>query len=276
MEFPLLSHKAAKLRVCPHGGMGDRLFTVPGLLSVLEAQSCLDYAEFLSFQPSTSRGPAYGEAFRDNGRVSIHDPAIAAALWHDTGLAGLLGTKLRMGGKRPLGCNPNIRFYRYTAGQRFGRHVDDSVELGPGQCTGYTLLVYLSGMPTTRPAIHSPTRLTIDSASSSPVSEPGQQAPRKKRQPRGAAGISSKRPSGSGAGQVQDEVMPLPVCALAEQELVGGETVFYGGRGQVLARVAPEPGLALLHLHGEECLEHEALLVKSGTKYVLRSDVVFG
>ncbi|GFH22983.1 uncharacterized protein LOC107762755 [Haematococcus lacustris] len=57
-------------------------------------------------------GPAYGEAFRDNGRVSIHDPAIAAALWHDTGLAGLLGSKLRMGGKRPLGCNPNIRFYR--------------------------------------------------------------------------------------------------------------------------------------------------------------------
>ncbi|GFH20816.1 hypothetical protein HaLaN_18002 [Haematococcus lacustris] len=28
MEFPLFSHKAAKLRVCPHGGMGDRLFTV--------------------------------------------------------------------------------------------------------------------------------------------------------------------------------------------------------------------------------------------------------
>ncbi|KAJ9515636.1 hypothetical protein QJQ45_021757, partial [Haematococcus lacustris] len=93
---------------------------VPGLLSVPEAQSCLDYAEFLSFQPSNSsavadagfRGPAYGEAFRDNGHVSVHDPAIAAALWHDTGLAGLLGSKLRMGGRRPLGCNPNIRFYR--------------------------------------------------------------------------------------------------------------------------------------------------------------------
>jgi hypothetical protein len=53
--------------------------------------------------------------------------------------------------------------------------------------------------------------------------------------------------------------------------------VFYGHRGAVVASVTPSPGLALLHLHGEhECLEHEAAEVRAGTKYVLRSDVVFG
>jgi len=35
--------------------------------------------------------------------------------------------------------------FRYVAGQRFGKHMDDSVELGSGRTTAYTLLVYLSG-----------------------------------------------------------------------------------------------------------------------------------
>lgn len=39
--------------------------------------------------------------------------------------------------------------------------------------------------------------------------------------------------------------------------------------------VAPQAGMALLHLHGEECLEHEGAVVRSGVKYVLRSDVIF-
>lgn len=34
---------------------------------------------------------------------------------------------------------------RYTVGQRFGRHIDESVNLGGGQMTQYTLLIYLTG-----------------------------------------------------------------------------------------------------------------------------------
>lgn len=48
-----------------------------------------------------------------------------------------------------------------------------------------------------------------------------------------------------------------------------------GNRNRKLAAVAPRPGLALLHKHGEHCLDHEAAEVRSGVKYVLRSDVVF-
>ena len=57
--------------------------------------------------------------------------------------------------------------------------------------------------------------------------------------------------------------------------LAGGETVFYDERGAVLRSVAPAAGMALLHLHGDECYEHEGAVVRAGTKYVLRSDVVF-
>lgn len=60
----------------------------------------------------------------------------------------------------------------------------------------------------------------------------------------------------------------------------GGETVFYP---EVQRKGAPvpepvvaevEPGLALLHRHGDECLLREGREVKGGEKWVLRSDLV--
>ncbi|KAI8056061.1 hypothetical protein BDF22DRAFT_599728, partial [Syncephalis plumigaleata] len=57
--------------------------------------------------------------------------------------------------------------------------------------------------------------------------------------------------------------------------LRGGQTVFYGpGRRQVTS-IAPVAGMALLHRHGARCLLHEALEVKEGCKWVLRSDIMF-
>lgn len=37
--------------------------------------------------------------------------------------------------------------FRYKVGQFFGQHIDESVDLGDGKRTHYTLLVYLSGGP---------------------------------------------------------------------------------------------------------------------------------
>lgn len=38
-----------------------------------------------------------------------------------------------------------VRNFRYKVGQRFGRHIDESVHLEDGKRTHYTLLIYLSG-----------------------------------------------------------------------------------------------------------------------------------
>lgn len=38
--------------------------------------------------------------------------------------------------------------------------------------------------------------------------------------------------------------------------------------------VIPQTGNMLIHVHGDSCLEHEADAVVSGTKYVLRTDLV--
>lgn len=60
----------------------------------------------------------------------------------------------------------------------------------------------------------------------------------------------------------------------------GGETAFYpeslkkGEKPPEPLVVGLETGMALLHKHGEDCLFHEGREVKSGEKWVLRSDVV--
>jgi hypothetical protein len=44
-----------------------------------------------------------------------------------------------------------VRIYRYEKGQKFGSHVDESVQVDRGLYTEYTLLIYLSGGPS---AVH--------------------------------------------------------------------------------------------------------------------------
>ncbi|XP_072963140.1 uncharacterized protein [Typha angustifolia] len=188
---------------------GTHLFTVPNFFSTSEAKAFIEVAESLGFSHQGSLGPAKGEAYRDNDRISVADPILAERIW-DAGLKGIF-EDIKLPGKVAVGLNPNIRLYRYTVGQRFGRHIDESVDLGEGQKTQYTLLIYLSGK-------------------------------------------SSNQDSST---------------------LVGGETVFYDQRRGIVAEVAPVQGMALLHIHGDKCMLHEARVVTKDVKYVLRSDVVF-
>lgn len=95
-------------------------------------------------------------------------------------------------------------------GQKFGRHIDDSVEVQPGQITGYTLLVYLSGTPQQAGPIDTAPPPKTNSSSSS--SQPG--------------GSKSKRQKPTPAAAVSTQ--PVQVNTNALQQLVGGETVFYG------------------------------------------------
>ncbi|KDN52724.1 hypothetical protein K437DRAFT_162716 [Tilletiaria anomala UBC 951] len=66
-----------------------------------------------------------------------------------------------------------------------------------------------------------------------------------------------------------------------EDGIEGGETVFYKDHSRKgdsdREIVAPlERGSALLHRHGNACMLHEARPPRKGTKWVLRSDVMFG
>lgn len=50
----------------------------------------------------------------------------------------------------------------------------------------------------------------------------------------------------------------------------GGATSFEHG-----ISFSPKEGAMLLHVHGDDCLEHEGEPVKAGIKYILRTDLVY-
>lgn len=68
----------------------------------------------------------------------------------------------------------------------------------------------------------------------------------------------------------------LLIYLTGDEEFQGGGTIFYPDmKGQECLNVHPSKGMALLHKHGDDCLKHEAELVKDGAKWVLRSDVTY-
>ncbi|KAK9060916.1 hypothetical protein SSX86_018096 [Deinandra increscens subsp. villosa] len=125
------------------------LFTVKNCLTAAESNAFIKAAESIGLVHQGSLGPTKGEAYRDNDRIAINDPVLADTLW-ESGLNKLF-SDIAIRGKVAVGLNPNIRLYRYKIGQRFGRHIDESVNLGEGRHTHYTLLIYLNGDVESKP-----------------------------------------------------------------------------------------------------------------------------
>jgi hypothetical protein len=211
-----------------HNLFESRVFAINGFLTPAECQAWISYGEHTGFEEAKQAATS-GYALRDNGRLVVHDQTAADAIW----------TRIRSfvpetaDGKKPAGCLPNLRLYKYSAGQRFGKHVDEVVQYpdpssddGAMLQTQHTLLLYLNGGE-----IQAGQTATADTGESS----------------------------------------------VFDFDLRGGETNFYkGSTGSKLAcSFAPIQGWALFHGHGDECMLHEGALVRQGTKYLLRTDVLF-
>ncbi|KAG4417979.1 hypothetical protein IFR04_008873 [Cadophora malorum] len=134
---------------------------------------CKTYVNFLKELPLTTTPgkPKKGDALRFNDRFQVHDEAFANRLWLETGLKELVcgseegegddGTaegdrmtkeeRRELWGGEVIGLNPSIRIYRYTQGQFFDCHYDESNLLvlntkptpTPAKTT-WTLLLYLT------------------------------------------------------------------------------------------------------------------------------------
>ncbi|KAK4229039.1 putative prolyl 4-hydroxylase 4 [Podospora fimiseda] len=127
------------------------------LRSFFPKNLCRDYVSFLKTLPliTTPGKPKRGDAVRVNDRFQIQDARFADRLWSETGLkdAVLHETVSHLWGGQVIGLNPNIRVYRYTKGQFFDAHYDDSnnvslstpIAPAPTQAkTTWTLLLYLT------------------------------------------------------------------------------------------------------------------------------------
>lgn len=121
----------------------DNVHVIRGFLQSAECAAWIRWAEAVGF--TEARHAASREvAFRDNGRVEVWEPAVAANIWER--LREMVPAELD--GWRSYGCFEKIRVYRYLqGGQRFGKHVDESC---PGSVAGtktsLTVLIYLNGV----------------------------------------------------------------------------------------------------------------------------------
>lgn len=109
-----------------------------------------------------------------------------------------------------VACNSNIRIYRYAVGQRFGKHIDESVEDENGHHSQWTVLIYLNG--------------EREGGEGGGAASAGGSLEKSRGGSGAVAGWSAGAAAGSGVGP-GEEGAPLR----------GGETVFYKARQKLLA-----------------------------------------
>ena len=144
----------------------------------------------------------------------------------------------------PHSCNSNIRVYKYTPSQHFGPHYDDSVkDVGTGARSEWTLLIYLTGIE--------------DGVQGGEVRVYGCVCwhPHYNTCTDRLLQRSEKNPTGV------DRRSPHPRHCFAPSVRVPMLTLL--------------SSTDILGSHGYECLLHEGSPVQNGTKYVLRSDLMF-
>ncbi|KAF8498350.1 hypothetical protein JB92DRAFT_2744718 [Gautieria morchelliformis] len=146
-DFPLLTPKVdLELTVLEQ----DQILTIADLLSPGECKAFVAFIEKLPLEATPPKKK--GEADRVNHRLSIRSPQFAGHLF------GILephlpsfpipasATRKPNISVDPHSLNSNIRLYRYSEGDHFGRHYDDSVkDPETGAQSEWTLLIYLTG-----------------------------------------------------------------------------------------------------------------------------------
>jgi predicted 2-oxoglutarate/Fe(II)-dependent dioxygenase YbiX len=122
---------------------GRKLFVIPGFLTPQECRAFIERSEQLGYSDApinTLFGPLLRKDVRDNQRILLDDPDLAAAWWER---AKELVVEEWFGWKA-VGFNERFRFYRYDPGQRFAPHMDGCFERENGEQSHFTFLVYLN------------------------------------------------------------------------------------------------------------------------------------
>lgn len=124
--------------------ISEGIYTIANVLNPDECQEYVDWSESLSYESapiSLAGGAVMRPDLRNNVRVMIDDQRRAADIW--SRLAPELPTTFE--GRRPVGLNERLRFYRYGAGQFFAPHTDGCHRRDNGEESLLTLMIYLNG-----------------------------------------------------------------------------------------------------------------------------------
>ncbi|CAN7521594.1 prolyl hydroxylase family protein [Polaromonas sp. LjRoot131] len=171
----------------------ERVFTIDHFLAATDCADLIRLADEHGFESAgvrTAEGQRSMPTVRNNERTLFESPQWVQRLWEGLAAAALPSLQ----GQKALGLPKDLRFYKYSPGQRFKMHKDGPWMEG-GLTSRLTFLVYLN------------------------------------------------------------------------ENFTGGETDFRD------FKIQPRTGRALLFIHDTW---HEGATVEQGTKYVLRSDVLYG
>jgi predicted 2-oxoglutarate/Fe(II)-dependent dioxygenase YbiX len=122
----------------------DDLFVVYDFLSREECERFIALSEATGYDDAPINalgGPVVRKDVRNNDRVMIDEPLLAAELWER--LRPLFPEQSRS--REPVGLNERFRFYRYDPGQQFDWHLDGSYDRSPTEQSAFTVMVYLNG-----------------------------------------------------------------------------------------------------------------------------------
>jgi hypothetical protein len=123
--------------------LGDSIFVIHEFLSPEECECFIEESEAQGYEDApitTARGPVLRKDIRNNNRVMVDDPDLAASLFQRA--KPILPP--RLGQWEILGFNERWRYYRYDPGQRFNRHYDGSFFRRHGEQSLLTFMIYLN------------------------------------------------------------------------------------------------------------------------------------
>lgn len=124
--------------------IGLGIFTITNVLTLDECREYVAWSEGLGYEAapvSLAGGAVHRPDIRNNARALLESTETARALWRR--VASYIPSPLE--GRRAVGLNERLRFYRYGPGQRFAAHTDGCVRRANGEESLLTFMIYLNG-----------------------------------------------------------------------------------------------------------------------------------
>lgn len=123
--------------------IADGIYITENVFSDNDCQRFIELSEQTGYDVATMN--AFGGSFRrpdlrNNDRVILDNELLAEELWQRCKpfVPNLLN------GKRAIGLNERLRFYRYEPGQKFAQHFDGSFRRPNGEQSLLTWMIYLN------------------------------------------------------------------------------------------------------------------------------------
>src|SRR5262245_21262639 len=121
----------------------EDIYTAQQIYSLTECQEFIALSEEIGYQDapiSIFGAETLRPDVRNNARVILDDEELAEKIWRRV----LPHVPILLYGRRALGLNERLRFYRYDPGQRFEAHVDGYYQRPNGEQSLLTFMLYLN------------------------------------------------------------------------------------------------------------------------------------